>query len=222
MADRLTSTTTFPLPERDLIMANPCCVFLHIEGNPAQLEELRTKICEQDKDLLDLYCWFGFIGNGDNAYGIVNDIDEFAEEDGEISLDLTIQWDPHLSELSKVSLLFPKLTFSGDYEESGNLLYGEFFITNGAITDNPVDQETYLFKHDDEFSENIQNIEQAEYILPYLTERLDNVTDYLYEGLIEKHLLKKIKDTDLPLFINRSWCRDENKEEFNRRLKGIT
>jgi len=199
-------------------MANLCSVFLHIEGNSAQLKKLRTKICEQDKDLLDLYCWFDAYG----AYGIVNDIDEFvefAEEEGEISLDLSVKWEPHLSDLSKVSLLFPRLTFSGNYEESGNLLYGEFFITNGAITDNPVDQETYLFNHDDEFSEIIQNIEQAKYSIPYLTKKLDNVTDYLYEGLVEKHLLKKIKDIDLPLFINHSWCSDENKEEFNRRLK---
>jgi hypothetical protein len=195
-------------------MANMCCVYLCISGDPAQIETLRTLIVDQDENLLVLFPWFDSRGD----YGLVNDLEDIADDEESI-LDFSCKWTPPLEELCSLSKHYPGLTFSGQYEESGNCVYGEYSIQNGTVSDFPLKEEDYLLKFNEEFIEHICNIEQAEYDVKDITERLEQIEDYLYSDLIEKHILAKIKDEHLPLFLNHKWYPD-NQETFNKRLKG--
>lgn len=195
-------------------MANMCCVYLCISGDLDQIETLRTLIVDQDKNLLELFPWFG-----KEDYGLINDLEEIAEDEGSILLDFSCKWKPPFEEMCTLSKHYPRLTFSGQYEESGNCVYGEYEIHNGTLSDTPLGEEDYLLKFNEEFIENIQDIEESEYDVLDIAERLEEIENYLFYNLIEKHILAKIKDEHLPLFLNHNWY-SENQKTFNKRLKG--
>lgn len=208
-------------------MANICSNSMTITGELSQVNDLRDKIVKQDEGLIKLFTWFETETKPGNAYGLINDLEELAEDEGAaISLEYTTKWSPPTDELIALSAAYPELTIENQYEESGMAAYGQHSFKNGeCISDRPMTTEEYLLE-DDDFGALIENIKTCTYkkflkeYLPDMENLEDNDPSFKAPWLVEKYILKRLKNKDLPLLINHVWHNEINQKEFETRLKG--
>lgn len=198
-----------------------------ITGELSQINDLRDKIVKQDEGLIKIFTWFETETKPGNWYGLINDLEELAEDEGAaISLEYTTKWNPPTDELIALSAAYPELTIENEYAESGNNVYGEHTFRNGTcIFNRPMTTEEYLLE-DGDFGALIENIKTCTYkkflkeYLPDMENLEDNDPSYRAPGIVEKYILNRLKNKDLPLLVNHSWHSEDNQKEFETRLKG--
>lgn len=220
-------------------MANVCSCYMEITGPKDQIQELGTKIKNQDPGLVGvvrksgeelssnpLFSWFGE-SNNRRCYGLVQDPEEITFEDRFIGLDFDCAWAPPQTELENLSRAYPDCEFSVRYEEPGCENYGNLTYSKGAlIMEQIMEQEEYLNNYDTEYNEIVGNIEDKDYDL-FLKDvsKMDGLDDdsetCRYPHLVEKHYLKRLRDEDLPLIIGHKWFSSTNQKTYEERVKGI-
>jgi len=204
-------------------MANICSNYIEISGDQTQLNQLRKRIKEQDESLLeDIY----FLKQGD-FYGLVQDSSEIDDE-GDIELDCTSKWSPPEEALSKLSALYPLLCIKVRYQEPACDAYGTLEYQDGkCILDTPMDQESYLEEYDETYKELIKDIAESDYkdftfrYMLTMVDLQDNPETFDYPNLLERKILERVKDEDLPLLVGYTWFSKVNQTEFEKRIKGV-
>ncbi len=112
--------------------------------------------------------------------------------------------------LSKTSELFPDLEFSNYWNNEGGSA-GHDTFQNGAKLCRELSQHEWWINFDEDYADEY-NIIHGNYEKMCEHFLKTNECDYR----LEKYLLEKIKDEDLPLFINFNW---ELKDDFEKRFK---
>lgn len=200
-------------------MANICSNYIEISGDQTQLDQLRKRIKEQDESLLEeIY----FLKQGD---GLVQDPSEIDNE-GKIRLDCSSKWSPPEEALSKLSAIYPLLCIQVRYRGTG--AYGILIYQEGnCVLDTPMDQESYVEEFDEAYKELINDIAESDYqdftsrYLLTMVDLQDNPETFDYPNLIERKILARVKDEDLPLLIGYTWFSKANQTEFEKRIKGV-
>jgi hypothetical protein len=195
-----------------------------VSGDEKQLALLQSGIVGQDKELLKIFIWF----EKGCYYGLIQELDEIKEADGDINLDFTTKWSPPETSLLNLSKAYPLLHFNVQYEESGLDVYGVLEYFGGeCVSDKPMLCEEYLSEYDEEYIDCVEDIDKSEYkdfLSRYLDESIETLQDdpqtCRFPALIEKRILKRVKDKDLPLLIGHKWISEDNQEKFESRLKG--
>ena len=209
-------------------MANICSNYMTITGDQTQLNDLLDKIVAQDAGLINIFTWFESQNKPGNAYGLIQDPEELAnDKPGEfISLDYTCKWGPPVEDLLALSGAYPKLVFDNKYEESGMGIYGNATYENGVCTLDHAQTPEEYWMDDEEFGSLIQDINTVPYkkflkeYIPALETLSDDDPSFRAPEIVEKYILKRMENKDLPLLINHDWLSDKNQKEFETRLKG--
>ena len=207
---------------------------------------LGDKIKSQDSDLEELFPWF-LAGNG-RCYGLVDDVGDIICEDRYIKLEFDCKWRPPVSvmycgpvsvmycgrvfseqallrdDLKKLSDAYPDYLIEVVYREPGMVLYGKVKYRGGACIESvSFTKEEYLDAYDEEYNDLVGGIEEEEYenFLKDHDKYLKDLEDFYpqYSDLVEKHILKRFKDGDLPLLVGYKWIDADNLKEFERRLR---
>lgn len=194
-------------------MANVC--YCHLDVTGASVNRLRKMIKTKSKKLDKIFTW---LLPGPH-YGLIQDIIEEIPDEGDLNLEFTCKWRPPLDELVDLSIEFPDCTFDLRYEESGMDIYGTVSYSKGEQTQSTeMDKETFLSNFDEDFAEALNKIEDSPYE-EFLT-LLEDIEPQQGDYLLEAHYLKRLKDEDLPLFINHEWLNSYNRDLYLKRLKG--
>jgi hypothetical protein len=211
-------------------MANICSNAMTISGNTKALNELRERIYKEDTTLIDekegLFTWF----EGGCAYGLVNDLEDFAEPaSGGFCLDFTSKWGPPTDELANLARAYPSLNFEVVFEESGNAVYGLLHYHEGRNTNTVYwTEEEYLEGYDENYADALGEVKEGTYkafLKRYVikggidTLEADNC-DCRFPPHLERHILKRIQDKHLALIVGHKWLDDDNQKEYETRLKG--
>ena len=204
-------------------MANICYNSMTISGDPVQLNQLRKRIKEQDKSLIEKVY---FLEQGE-YYGLFQELSDIKNK-GDLQLDFSSKWSPPEEALQKLSVLYPLLSIEVHYEEPAMEVYGTLKYQNGkCIIDTPMDQESYLSEYNEGYKELIRDIEKSKYqdFTSRYRETMEDLQDdpdtCNYPDLIERKILKRIKDKDLPLLVGYIWISKANRIEFENRIKGV-
>jgi hypothetical protein len=206
-------------------MANICSNSITISGDSIQLNQLRKKIKKQDKSLLKEVYFLEHVGYED--YGLYQKPIEISNK-GDLQLDFTSKWSPPERALQKLSILYPLLSIEVQYEEPAMEVYGTLKYLGGqCIIDTPMDQESYLSEYNEGYNELVSDIEESKY-QDFTSRYLDTMEDLqddsetcMYPDLIERKILKRLKDKDLPLLVGYEWISKANQTEYENRIKGV-
>jgi len=197
-------------------MANVCSCYMRVEGCKSELKELQKLIERQKPEFLDMF-WF-FTEESAGGYGLF----DFENWDDYLSISIAVKWDPPLSEFNNLSTLFPGLTFTVNYEEPGCNIFGVATIRNGAVLEEKKDPYDY-YSEFAEFQNAIGEIEDLpydEYLKKYVEpgDIVDVEIDCPAAEYLERHIVERIKEEDLPLLINYEWG-NEGGKHYKQRLK---
>ena len=203
-------------------MANVCSCTIEITGMTESVLALGDKIKSQDSDLEELFPRF-LAGKG-RCYGLVDDVDDIICEDRYIKLEFDCKWRPPVDDLKKLSDAYPDYLIEVVYREPGMVLYGKVKYRGGACIESvSFTKEEYLDAYDEEYNDLVGGIEEEEYenFLKDHDKYLKDLEDFYpqYSDLVEKHILKRFKDGDLPLLVGYKWIDADNLKEFERRLR---
>lgn len=205
-------------------MANICSNDLTITGDKTQLKRLYELITDQDETLLEKFCWFNDANGG---YGLEN-LDEITEyfPQGSISLAISSKWGPPTDDLASVSEDYPDLVFIIKYSEPSMEIFGQTTICAGQITEH-IDYDPYdwyIENYEDcgAEAENIKTMDYDEFIEEYVKPgHFQETAEQIIGGwLLEKDMVNRVKDEDLPLMMNFKFMTIQAKELFNKRIKG--
>lgn len=198
-------------------MANICSNYITLSGPTKDIKKLGGLIEKQDEALLKTFTWF----EKGCHYGLVDDLDNASN-----FIVITSKWGPPIEGYIELSKSFPTLTFAVEYEECGNNVYGKVSFKAGEKFDDITrTEEDFLMENAPQsFNEELDDIAHMPYkrfLKSYLKEietLEDDVEDIRCVPYIEKAVLKRIEDKDLPLFLNHTWQSDANETEYKRRL----
>ena len=198
-------------------MANLCSNYIEITGNKKDIASLGKKIEEQDTELLSLFYWFT-LRNG-NDYGMWEDT--LAVDSDSIFFGFGSKYAPPLKAIESLAEKYPRLNFNGSYEESGCEVYGKFYGTEGEFTFTDMAPLEYFTEFNEDFAAEREFIEKSSYedFLKHALEEETNDLDYLWTYL-DPLIIDRIKEKDLPLFIDREWYNEDDAEKFTEKLKG--
>jgi len=190
-------------------MANICTNEMEITGNKKDIATLNTKIDEQDEELLKLFCWFTDGGLSDYGAFFIQSTDE------SINVDFCSKWDFPVEALTNLGAAYPRLKFEAFYEEPAMDVFGKISCINGKVTNTFLTPLDYYSEYNEDFQAEREHIENLPYseLLSYTLQD----DEYMYSYL-DEIILKRIKDKDLPLFINYKW--EHCEEKFTSRLQG--
>lgn len=195
-------------------MANICTVYATITGDKNNLDELFDMIHRQSPMLTRKHPMLQDAEANKIEFGLC--CHQRNEED--ITLTQSCRWSPRREDYIDLSDDYPTLTIEVAYEETGEQVFGEFTITGGScIEAHDLTEEQWLEGHDEDYQAELRHINE----LPY-EEFLEKYTDwdvcsepqYVYLG---KAIVARIKDTDLPLFINVEWMDDVAEQQYKDR-----
>lgn len=191
-------------------MANICSNTLEISGNKEDIANLTKKITEQDKELLELFTWFK---KTEGDYGLWEDSLETDSES--ISFSFGSKWSFPCKEFDSLVAANPRLNFSASWEESAMENFGKVSNTEYTFL-TPLE---YYTEFNPDFFEERQQIENLPYdkFLEYVEKYDSDDEDFSYSYL-EPLIIERIKQEDLPLFIEKVWHHCEDK--FTKKLKG--
>lgn len=196
-------------------MANICSNKLTITGEEPSLEALLKRLKEQDPALLVIVPNFTICSTSDYCIFDISNI-EFEYDD--ISFPFGSKHACPLDSIATLSTEYPDLTFNVVYEESGTETYGEAYITNGSCNDTSLTELEYLEKHNDNYVIEHTALWEKNYesfVKEYTHGNFFDEHPYSY---LDRDVLKRIKDEDLGLFINREWNDSQAASEFKQRL----
>lgn len=197
-------------------MANICSNYIHIFGNDEQLEALSKRLEEQDPELLKTVPNFTVCSTSDYGIYTLNDI-RFEEE---VSFYFGSKYICPLAAITNLSSEYPDLEFNLHFEEAGCEYYGEATISDGSCYENQMEEDEYLSKYNDKYIDTKALLESCSYEEFLRDYTHDNFFDEYPFGYLDKIVVKRIKDKDLPFFMNREWNDKEAEEEYKRRLSG--
>jgi len=195
-------------------MANICTVYTTITGDKASLDELYDMIHAQSNMLTRKHPMLLDAETHKIEFGLCC----HQRNADDITLTQSCRWSPRKEDYIDLSDDYPTLTIIVTYEESANQLYGGFMVTGGSCTESyEITEEQWLERHDDDYRAEKKRIEE----LPY-EEFLEEYTEWdVYDdpkyAYLGKAIVKRIKDTDLPLFINVEWMNDEADRQYKNR-----
>ena len=196
-------------------MSNICEVYLRIEGSQDDLVTFKRLIETNDASIEGHVPYFNI--DQSNVY-CVFDMTLF---DGYLSIVACAPWNPDQPGIQALSKNLHSLLFKVHYSEPGCQLFGTFQIEDGCILEEEeLSELDYLSRYNDEFrkeKERIETISYDEFITEYSKEEV-----YVQhpDCLLEILIINRIKDDDLPLFINSKWMDKEAEKEYKRRFTG--
>lgn len=195
-------------------MANTCLVTTKISGDLTPLSTLTKLIRDQDAILISDHPML----MDTEAHHIEHGMCNIQCHASDITLAQACRWKPSLYDYQALSNDYPTLTIAVSYEECGNQVYGSFVVEGGSCIES-VDytEEQYLERHDEEYQAEKKRIAE----LPY-KEFLEEYTEWdvcteLKFAYLGKDIVARIKDTDLPLFINVEWEDEETERLYKAR-----
>jgi len=193
-------------------VANICTVYAVITGDPLILSELYSRIQQQDINLTDNHPMLLDTDTSNLLYGLCcHRRNEF-----DITLTQACPWKPKEEAYIDLSDMYPDLTIEVAYEEAADQVYGDFTVIGGScIESQELTEEQWLERHDDEYlfeKKQIETLTYEEFLESYTEWDVSCDPKYVYLG---KDIVARIKDTDLPLFMNVDWM----DETINRQYK---
>lgn len=199
-------------------MSNICGNYLEISGSDNQLEALYKSLKAQEPALLETVPNFEI--NVKSDYCIYDEDSCTRDEDGDICLSFGSRNSPPLEEITSLSSEYPDLEFKLNYEEGGCCLFGEAFIQDGSCNENELEEREYCEKYNANYQEELEALNNCSYeeFLEKYTH--DNFFDEHPYAFIDRNIVDRIKQKDLPKFISREWMDNDAHEEYKRRLAG--
>ena len=182
-------------------------------------EEVKNDVLKTHYKAPDWYVW------RKNNYGtkttkaplVVNE-----NNDGELLLSFDTEWAAPNMWLYNIAPQFPELKFKNAWICHGNDA-GEYRIKteDGEIVDEEVclDEHDWKLKYDEIYIEEYEQITGGWDYKRFLEFFIENDPEYID---LEEYIIKRIKDEDLPLFINKEWETDTAQDLYESRLKGAT
>ena len=198
-------------------MANICSNFIHISGDGDQLEALSKRLKEQDPELLKTVPNFTVSTTSDYGIYTINDV-TFEEE--VVSFYFGSKNICPIAAIADLSIEYPGLEFDVHFDEPDCEYYGDALIMNGGYDENEMEEEEYLSKYNDEYIGTKALLESCSYEEFLRDYTHDNFFDEHPFGYLDKIVVERIKDKDLPRFINRQWNDKDAEEEYKQRLSG--
>jgi hypothetical protein len=181
-----------------------------IRGSEEQIAELYDKLENQDPKLLKQLPMLTDAESGKVEFGMHSLV---CKDDTTLYITQSCKWHPKIEDYIDLNDLFDTLRIKVAYEEGANNVYGEFLVEGGSCQESvELTEEQWREGHDEDYQAELKRIQE----LPY-EEFLEEYSDwdcteepqYVY---LEKKILERIKDEDLPLFVNVEW-RDEDVEQ---------
>jgi hypothetical protein len=200
-------------------MSNICECYLTITGDYKDLEVLYNRLMDQDPTILETVPNFRI--NPKSDYCISSkDFIILKPKPNRMTISFCGRNLPPLEELSDLSSEYPELNFHLIYEEPGNEIFGEATISDGGYYNNEMEERAFMEAHNGGYKEERKSILE----LPYD----EFVKEYTHGKFFEEHpygwldldIVNRIKDKDLPLFINRQWMDSDAERIFKARLAG--
>jgi len=222
-------------------MPNWCYNNLEINGDEKSIRALRERAVEKDeKGNINIFSFEKFVPtppeklkDGDwydwrcANWGTKWNTDEpsFGSDENRydyLAYNFDTAWSPPVEFIEKLSGMYPSLTFKMTFEEGGCEIYGEVTYENGECTDQKeYTWEQWLEQNEDymAFKEEVMEM-TSEQAIKALEEHSNDIEHW---SPIEKLILSKIEDKDLPLLINHDWfdCNDEYIERMKKPKGGI-
>ena len=123
-------------------------------------------------------------------------------------------WSPPSSWLETTARLFPSLEFKDAWIDEGGGA-GILTYADDVSDEQSIEDEEWQIKYDPQYTEELSCIEAGDYddlIKGYIDQ------GYMTYSSMSLRLLQRIKDKDLPLFVDFEW-NNKAKKEFESRLK---
>jgi hypothetical protein len=129
-------------------------------------------------------------------------------------------WCPPNGWLDKTSAMYPKLLFNNAWRsEGGEAGVLSICVDDGVEYQEDMSESEWLMTYDEEYKKEHDFIAEGDYKEVVVSYTKENFVQYHFRKL----LLDRIKDEDLPLFINFDWDGDEDvEEEYKERLTHVT
>lgn len=199
-------------------MANVCTNYMHMKGDPRRMDRLQKRLESQDKRLLKLFPWF----EKDLSYGMYS---LFRQNEATVIVYFTSKWRAPVDEIERLSKAFG-LEITCRYEEPGNRVYGRVCYDHGEMTeDRSYDEESWLEEENEDFRECKREIQEGSYenFIRDYKEGIDweDIGGSPQWSILEKYIVERIKDEDLPLFINTPWMSSEAQRMYSARFEQV-
>jgi len=188
---------------------------MEISGDENTLSALAKKIEDQDKELLELFPWFEITKYD---YGLWKDT--LSIYPTLISFSYGSKWAPPEKQLYSLVDAYPTLTFKGTFEEPSMEIFGKITGEKGSLCLEYQEPLEYFTEYYENFAEERELIENGPY-KDFLNSLLENSYDD-YSSIhhyLEPLIVRRLKDEDLPLFINKNWITAE--KMFQDRFKRV-
>lgn len=200
-------------------MANICGNHLIITGEGSSLDAFYTRLTGQDKALLKTVPNFEI--NEKSDYCIYGKDSIGQDDDGNIEISFGSQWSCPIEEIAELSSEYPDLIFDLVYEEGGNDAYGEVHIQDGGYNETELEADEYFLKYNEDYKAAYRRIKFSTYKSFVKNYSGRNFFEEYPFSYLDKQVLDRIKDDDLPMFINRQWMDEDVEEAYKRRLAGV-
>lgn len=178
-----------------------------VSGSLTPEQEKRQAALKKKYGASDWYGWA--LTNWGTKWGAY-EVGEVEDIDGGIRYRFNTAWSPPLEWLLTTSEQFPSLEFSDSYIDEGGGA-GRIWVSNEDYTSEEQSEHGWRMEHDEMYAEEYEFIVRGDYekVRDEYLER-NECDRYFFEG----KLLERIKNEDLPLFLNFSWyyCSDEFEE----------
>lgn len=198
-------------------MANICSNYITISGDSAQLEALSKRLKEQDPELLKILPNFTINNISDYCINSAEDIDD---DGSEINFYFGSKYNCPLNGITELSSEYHELEFQLRFEEAANEYFGTAYICAGSCNEISMKEIDYLKQYNEEYIDQLLALESTPYEEFIKTYTHDNFFEEHPFGFIDRAVVKRIKDEDLALFINREWFDGKAHEEYKQRLTG--
>ena len=204
-------------------MSNLCSNYVEVTGDEIAVSELLNDIAavhQLDLKALTEDNWY--LCDAEKLccdYGMMN---LQKNSDTDVTFNICSRNAPPEKNLAELSLQHPTLTITCLYEEPGCQLYGRLQFTGGSCVEDTIyTEEQWLEEHDEDykFEKNaIAELPYDEFVEEYSKwndeGELDDEPKYYYLG---KDIIARIKDEDLPLFVNVDWHDDDINQLYKDR-----
>jgi len=195
-------------------MANICTVYATITGDKPNLDELFEMIHAQSPMLTRKHPMLRDAETNKIEFGLYC----HQRNTDDITLTQSCRWSPRKEDYTDLSNDYPTLNIEVAYEETANQVFGGFTVTGGScVESHELTEEQWLEGYDEDYQAELRRINE----LPY-EEYLEEYTDWdVYDdpkyAYLGKAIVARIKDNDLPLFINVEWMDEETERLYKAR-----